>query len=148
MMRQVMVRPTAGSGPSLHVDPLGTEDESSGTELHLGSQDLIRFAGYASAHGFVVSGFDVADAFMTALDEGERVEVSDAMVELLDSFGFEELISAMRDDFDGLYVIGVRLISKDNGMRTDVRRRGFVNTSVVQEAERLLNSAWRELHLR
>lgn len=150
MMSQVVVRPLVGDSSALHVDPVLVEDaalETGGRRLQLGSQDLIRFAGYAADHGFIISGFTLADAFLTPLDLDEQGAVSVEMIAILLAYGAQELDAAMEDDFDGLYVTGVELISSSKGLRIDVRRRGYVDTSVVEEAERLLDSAWRELRL-
>lgn len=150
VVSQAVVRPSPGADFGLHVDLVPADARLSATTghgLHLGSQDLIRFAGYATQHGFRVVHFDVADSQLTPLDADDQREVSDAMVAILREYGDEELDAAMRDDFDGLYVVGVELLSLANGLRIDVRRSGYVDTSVVEEAERLLDSAWRELRL-
>lgn len=149
MMSQVIVRPPVGGRAALHIDPVRAEGvrESDGRTLQLGSQDLIRVAGYAADHGFVVSGFFVADAFLTPLGQEEEREVSASMLEILKTYGPQELDAAMDDDFEGMYVTGVELVSRSRGLRIAVRRRGYVETSVVGEAEQLLNSAWRELRL-
>lgn len=149
MMSQVIVRPPAGGRAALHIDPVQAPGvrQTDGRPLQLGSQDLIRIAGYAAEHGFKVTGFIVADAFLTPLAADEQREVSDSMLQILGTYGTRELNAAMDDDFNGLYVTGVELISRRGGLRIVVRRRGYVETSVVEEAEQLLNSAWRELRL-
>lgn len=146
----MIVRPRVGETAALHIDPLkadGATRTEDGRELHLGSQDLIRFAGYAAGQGFVIAGFAIADPDLTPLNTEEQRELSATMVEILMAHGHNELDAAMRDEFDGLYIIGVELISGDSGLRMDVRRRGFIYTSVVEEAERLLNAAWQTLRL-
>lgn len=150
MMSQVIVRPPCGDNSTLHVDPIGPTGATlpkDGRRLQLGSQDLIRVAGYAMDHGFEVAGFLLADAFLTPLDAAEQHDVSNAMVDILKKYGTAELDDAMENDFDGMYVTGVKLISRLQGLRIEVRRRGYVETSVVEEAEKLLESAWRELRL-
>lgn len=118
-----------------------------GSELHLGSQDLIRLAGYASERNFVVSSFMLADAYLFPLGDAEETELSGRMVDILKMYGAEELEAALREEFDGLYVVGVNLIASSSGMRVSIRRQGYVETSITGDAEVLLNSAWRELHL-
>ncbi|TQJ40603.1 hypothetical protein FBY33_2670 [Arthrobacter sp. SLBN-112] len=113
----------------------------------MGSQDLIRFAIYATAHSFSVASFMIADTRLTLLEPNDQESLSAEMVNILRTYGGEELEAAMGDDFNGLYVVGVELLSTTTGMRMSVRRRGYVETSIVDEAEQLLASAWRELHL-
>lgn len=149
-MSQVIVRPSTGDNPGLHIYPVHKHKSaiaSDGRTLRLGSQDLIRLAGYAADHNFVVKGFAVADAFLSPLDLDEQSSASAAMIEILSRYGDGELNAAMDDDFDGLYVTGVELISPSKGLRISVRRQGYVETTIIEDAERLLNSAWRELHL-
>ncbi|MDM7890685.1 hypothetical protein [Curtobacterium caseinilyticum] len=129
--------------------PRGTgEHPGSAESFHLGSQDLIRLAGFAQENGFQVSQFFVADPYLSPLDSEEERFISERMIQLLNTYGARELRSAMEDEFDGFYVVGVALISKRSGMRITVRRRGFVDTSIVEEAESLLTSAWKERSLR
>lgn len=118
-----------------------------GHELNLGSQDLVRFAEYASEHGFKIASFMIAESNLNPLSREENDETSDSMLQILARFGMRELSHAMSDEFDGLFVVGVNLIDKSSGKRIGVRRHGFVETSAVQQAEELLRSAWRELHL-
>ena len=149
-MSKVVLSPSPDGRTSLRIsnlEPGNTEHSVIGHELHMGSQDLIRFADFASNRGFRISSFMLADPNLSPLIEDEQVEISRQMVELLSAYGGDELEAAMRDEFDGLYVVGVNLIASSSGRRISVRRRGYVETSIVQEAERLLQSAWRELHL-
>lgn len=148
MVSQVLVRPSAGNdAPAVHVDPLDAERPRDARELHFGSQDLIRLAGYSLDRGFVVTGFSVADAWLSQLDAAEQHTVSDLMVEILGTYGWAELSAAMQDEFDGLYVTAVALLSKTTGLRIEVRRDGYVDTSVIDEAQQLLDSAWKDLDL-
>lgn len=149
-MSQVVLSPSVDGRTDLRISQVGAADAtgpSRGRELHLGSQDLIRFAGYASERGFHVASFMIADAYLVALSEEEESEISAEMVEILREYGDRELEAAMRDDFEGLYVVGVNLVLKASGRRLSVRRRGYVETSTVPDAEQLLQAAWQELQL-
>jgi len=135
----------AGPAYAVHI-PSGVEEaDPSSQRLHFGSQDLIRLAGFAQDHGFKVSRFSLADHYLTPLEPDEETQVSRAMVEILRSFDARELRGAMLEDFDGIYVTGVELISVESGHRLTIRRSGFIETSAVFEAEKLLTSAWRVL---
>lgn len=123
------------------------ERSSHSTELHFGSQDLIRVAGFGRDSGFQVARFYIADSYLEPLASDEEHSLSDQFVDILEKFGSAELQSALDDEYQGLYVIGVEMISRATGFRLVVRRRGFVDTSVRDEAEALLNRAWRELML-
>lgn len=150
MVSQVVLSPSQDGRPDLHISPVSgvlNSTPASGGELHLGSQDLIRLASYASTHGFRVASFMIADAYLAPISEDEQADVSNQMVKMLEVFGVSELEAAMSDEYDGLYVVGVNLIAAASGRRVIVRRRGYVDTSIVNEAERLLRSAWQELHL-
>jgi hypothetical protein len=150
MVNKVVLSPSADGSVDLRISQVTTTFPArtpAGSELHLGSQDLIRFASYSSDHGFVVSSFMLADAYLVPLGPEEEAEVSAEMVEALALHGEDELEAAMHDEHAGLYVIGVNLIEPSTGMRISIRRRGYIETSIVQEAERLLESAWRELRL-
>lgn len=149
-MSQVVLNTSADGGTNLRISKVRAGESSGpgrGHELHLGSQDLIRFASYAMQRGFRVTSFMVADAFLVALSPEEEADISTEMVEILNDYGGHELIAAMRDDFDGLYVVGVNLVLKARGRRISVRRRGYVETSIVSDAEELLQAAWQELQL-
>jgi len=150
MVSQVVLSRSEDGHTDLHLGPVLAGHDSpvpKGEELQLGSQDLIRFANYAAAHDFVVSSFMLADASLVPLGKVEQEQISDVMVDALRIYGGDEVEAAMRDEYDGIYVIGVNLVARLSGMRISIRRRGFVETSIVEEAERLLDSAWRELRL-
>lgn len=134
----------------LRINQIATADAAhprSASELHLGSQDLIRFAGYAATQGFAVSSFMIADAHLSPIGGAAHAEASARMVEILRAWDGDELEAAMGDDFDNLYVVGVNVVSRSTGLPISVRRRGYVVTPIVGEAEKLLASAWQELKL-
>ncbi|MFP3579998.1 hypothetical protein SB659_10495 [Arthrobacter sp. SIMBA_036] len=150
MVNKVVLCPSVGGGTDLRISQVSTAFPArtpAGSELHLGSQDLIRFASYACVHGFTVSSFMLADAYLVPLNEDEQAEISAEMVRSLNQYGEDELEASLRDEHAGVYVIGVNLIEPSTGMRISIRRRGYIETSIVQEAEKLLESAWRELRL-
>ncbi|MEG8035386.1 hypothetical protein QP157_08655 [Sphingomonas sp. LR61] len=138
----------AGPAYAVHIPSVVEEANPESKSFHFGSQDLIRLAGFAQENGFKVSRFSLADSYLTPLEADEERRVSRSMVEILGHFDARELRGAMLDEFDGLYVIGVELISKESGHRLTVRRSGFIDTSAVVEAERLLTSAWQVLTFR
>ncbi len=94
-----------------------------------------------------MSAFMLADAHLSPLSGHKQAKSSAQMVEILGAYGGAELEAAMRDDFDGLYVVGVNLAARSTGLTIRVRRRGYVETPIVREAEKLLASAWQELNL-
>lgn len=149
MVSKVVLSASADGGAGLRIDavtgPLPARTPA-GTELHLGSQDLIRLADYALSRGFTIASFMIADGYLVPLDVDEQADLSDEMVEAVRAHGGAELEAAMQDEYDGLYIVGVTLVSAA-GRYVVVKRRGFVETSVVQEAEHLLRSAWQELRL-
>ncbi|WP_160073389.1 hypothetical protein [Pseudoclavibacter sp. 8L] len=147
MLSQVVLSPSSDGRVDLHISALVAGKKHDGRELHLGSQDLIRFAAYATTHGANVTSFMLADPYLAPIDPDEEGAVSDEMVRILREYGGSELVAAMGDEFEGMYVVGVDLISPTDGLHLSLRRRGFVETSVVQAAEVLLADAWRELHL-
>lgn len=150
MMSQVVLSPSADGSTELHIGAVRSNHETrtpKGSELHLGSQDLIRLAGYAMSHEFVASAFMLADASLVPLSREQQAEVSAEIIELLQIHGAAEVDAAMQDDYSGIFVIGVDLIAIASGMRISIRRRGYVETSIAEEAEGLLKSAWRELRL-
>lgn len=149
MVSKVVLGECASGRAGLRIAPIISPLPSRtppGTELHLGSQDLIRLAAYAETRNFLVSSFLLADGYLAPLPDEEQIAPSDQMVDALHFHGVEELEASMQDEHDGLYVVGVTLISS-TGMRVTVKRRGFVETSVLPEAEDLLRSAWQELRL-
>jgi hypothetical protein len=145
MVKRLVLRPGVDA-PAVHIEP---SSELTGPPLHLGSQDLVRLAGFARSNGFQVARFFIADAYLSPLEEAEQLELSADLVKILDDFDEEELEAALADEYDGLYVIGLELISYGSGLRLGVLRSGYVSTSAAEEreAERLMSDAWRELRL-
>lgn len=149
-MNKVVLSDSKDGSRALRVAPVTTANVTrtpAGTELHLGSQDLVRLTAYASERGYVVASFMISDAYLVPLSNDEQLEVSDELVKLLKEYGEDEVEDALQSEYDGLYVVGVQIIEPRSGMRISIRRRGYVETSIVQEAETLLRSAWQELHL-
>jgi hypothetical protein len=120
---------------------------TSGNKLHLGSQDLIRLAAFAAGNGFTVDFFIVADADLTPLNRNLQDKISAVLIEMLHSHGGDEIEAAMREEHDGLYIVGVELISAASGDRILAQRRGLISTSNMAEADNLLDAAWRALQL-
>ena len=149
MVSQLVVQPW-GESPNVHIDvAVGAEwrNGAGAQTLHLGSQDLIRVAGFAQENGFSVVRFFLADSYLFPLDSEDEDVISSELVSILTDFGAREIQSAMHDEHAGLFVIGIELISISSGLRIVLRRRGYVDTSVIDEAKHLLDLAWRELKL-
>ncbi len=149
MVSRVLLSPSSDGG-DLRIIDFGADlpvKTPAGTELHLGSSDLIRLASYAFVHGFEVSSFKMADAYLVPLKADKQREVSNHLLKVFNAHGSDEVEAALQDEYDGLYVVSVELFSSKSRMPITVSRRGFVNTVVRKEAEKLLKSAWRELRL-
>ena len=145
-----MLKTSADGVRDLHIDafnPVPAVRTPPGSELRLGSQDLVRFAAYAFVNQLHVESFQLADPFLMPLNPDDEGEISDDLVEKLQKYGGDEVEAALQDEYEDIYVVGVILISPSSGRRISVRRRGFVDTSITHEAERLLASAWKELQL-
>jgi hypothetical protein len=147
MVSRLVLRPGANT-PPVRIEQSSSEDPT-GTSLHLGSQDLIRVAGFARDNGFRVARFLIADSYLTPLDEDEQREISAQLVTILEQYDADELESALSDDYDGLYIVGVELVSQGTGLRIGLRRSGYVSVSTAElhAAELLISEAWRELRL-
>jgi hypothetical protein len=145
MVKRLVLRPGADV-PGVRIE---APSEGAVESLHLGSQDLIRLAGFARSHGFNVARFLIADGSLTPLDRDEEQEMSDELVAILSEYDADELDAALTEDYDGFYIIGVELVSLATGLRLNVRRSGYISTSAEEEheAERLISDAWRELRL-
>ncbi|UYQ78074.1 hypothetical protein OF385_02575 [Glutamicibacter sp. JL.03c] len=150
MISQVLVRQPNGDSPALRIYPVdstASELMKEGRRLGLGSQDLIRFAGYAKKHGFRITSFSVSDARLNPLPQDDAESTSDSMLQVFNELGVRGLNAAMEFEFDGLYIVGVELRSPKNGLTIDLRRHGYIDTSIPKDAENLIGSAWRELRL-
>lgn len=145
MMRRVTL--TSSRDAPLRFRPLDEAALSSERSLRLGSQDLIRLSAFAVNHGFLVVRFEISDAYLTALDEQESSLISSDLRTILQDFGGRELVAAMHEEFDGLYIVGVELKSTETHRRVTIRRDGFLDSSTPEEAENLLTTAWKALEL-
>lgn len=149
MLNKVVLYPSRDGSARLKVSQAGQVPAKTipGSELHLGTQDLIRFADYAQGRGFKVIGFMIADSYLVPLDDDDQESISEDLAGSLNLYGVNVVEAAMNDEYSGLYLIGVNLIDLSRGLRISVRRRGFVDTTIVEEAEQLLQSAWKDLKL-
>ncbi|WIE76032.1 hypothetical protein [Curtobacterium sp. MCSS17_007] len=145
MMRRVTL--TSSRDAPLRFRPIDDTALNSERPLRLGSQDLIRLAEFAMNNGFMVVRFEISDAYLTALDEQESSLISSDLKTILGDFGGRELIAAMHDEFDGLYIVGVELKSIETHRRATIRRDGYLDSSTPEEAENLLTTAWEALEL-
>lgn len=116
-------------------------------ELHLGNQDLLRLADYAARNGFTLSSISLSDSDLYPLPPDEQAEISSDLIDLYRRFGLGELMAALREDYDGIYAIGISIINNNSGRRMNIRRRGFVETSVTRDAEHFLANALKDLNL-
>lgn len=147
MVQRVTIDRSTKGSRALHVGRVRLNDTADAHTLGLGTQDLIRLAGYAQDQGFKVAGFDISDWHLTPLGREEVQTVSDSMVSIISQYGARELNAAIRDDFAGMRIVGVKLIDGKSGRRMEIRRKGFIETSQVDMAEKLMTSAWKELML-
>lgn len=113
--------------------------------LRLGSQDLIRLAGYAYAHGWELESFRLADSALDELDAAAQRDRSADMIRILHTWGAAELDAAMVTDFDGIYVTGVRLTGP--GGQAVISRGGSIEGPSAPGAARLLTAARDALRL-
>jgi hypothetical protein len=148
MVSRLVLRPGTGD-PAVRIERAPEPESADVPSLHLGSQDLIRVAGFAAANGFQIARFYVSDSYLLPLGDDEQCEISGVLVDVLGEYDAQEVESTMADEYDGLYIVGVELISPTTGLRINLRRRGYISTSVAEEreAELLLSDAWRELRL-
>lgn len=146
MERQLVVSPV-GKETELHIAPVTPISAAASQHLHLGSQDLVRVAGFAAAHGFRLVRFYMADRDLAPLDRVEEDEISDALVSIFEQYDASEVRSALHDEYEGLFVVGIELLSLNSGHRIQLRREGYIDTSVPDEATHLLDRAWRKLRL-
>lgn len=128
-----------------HIGPIAGRAREG--ELHLGSQDLLRIADYATQNGFSFLSISLSDSSLYPLPQDEQDEISGRLIDIYQKFGLAELMITLEDEFDGIYAVGITVVNNSTGRRIKIRRRGFVETSVVQEAENLLSGALRELKL-
>jgi hypothetical protein len=150
MESQVVVGPR-GKPSSLHIasTPVdwSKENESETRRLHLGSQDLVRVAGFAAENGFKLVRFYLSDPYLQPLGSAEEQTISDELVEIFNKYDAQEVRSALRGDYEGLYVVGIELLSRETGFRIHLRREGFIDTAVPEIATNLLTRAWQKLRL-
>lgn len=139
-----VVLSAAGSAAALKIADRSTPEDHA---LHLGSQDLVRVAGFAASHGFRLVRLYLADAWLQPLGQEEEAELSSELVEVFERYGDREVVAALDDDFDGLFVVGIELRSLATGFNVLLRRQGYIDTSVRDEATTLLTEAWRKLRL-
>ena len=145
--RAVLTRRGADTTLELRPQWRALPRETSDDELHLGSQDLLRLADYANRHGFQIASFSLSDTYLSPLASEEQSGISDRLISLYREYGLEELLFALAEEYEGLYITGLTLINIETGRRVQIKRRGYVETSSIQEAETLLRSAWNELNL-
>lgn len=150
MLSQVVLDPSHSGASFLRLNKVTPGERHvlrRGTELHLGSQDLARFAGYAETQGFQVKAFLLADSHDSPLDINEESAISEQMLTILRKYGIDELEDALHDEFAGIWIVGVKLIESESGFRTTVKREGYIETSRPKNAEKLIKSAWKKLQL-
>lgn len=146
MERQLVVKPV-GASAELQIAPVTPISANAAHHLHLGSQDLVRVAGFAVESGFRLVRFNLADRSLAPLDRDEEEAISDALVSIFEQYDAREVRSALQDEFDGLFVVGIELLSLESGQRIHLRREGYIDTSAPDEATNLLARAWRKLRL-
>lgn len=113
--------------------------------IMLGSQDLLRLAGYLKDKGNRVTSFMLADSYLYRLDPEENREISQRLVYLLDEFGLPEVEASFGDEYRGFYVVGVDVIKKGTGESISIRRRGYFHAASPSAVEELLGQAFDSL---
>ncbi len=144
MLTQVVLRSRGGSTEvSLAERGSMPESPSEARAPRLGSQALVRLAGYAVGDaGYRLTNLRLVDTHFEPFAAEYEQELSDELVEILTSHGDREVLSALGDEFAGVTVIGIELHSKSSGRRIEIRRRGVVDTGSLEEAEALVTRAW------
>ena len=112
----------------------------------LGSQDLVRFAAFASAVGVAVEGFEIADSKVRRLDAELERSLSDELVATLREAGQSAALRELDGDFRDYTVVGVKLVDRELRAVT-LRRRGVVDGEEHSAVIALLADAWDELKL-
>lgn len=144
MLTQVILR-SRGSSTEVSLAERGPALESrlDSRIPRLGSQALVRLAGYAvNDGGYRLTNLRLADVHFEPFSAEYEQELSDELVEILASHGDREVLSALGDEFAGVTVIGIELHSNESGRRIEIRRRGVVDTGAPKEAEALVARAW------
>lgn len=150
MMGQVVIQPAQSGASELRILPMPNYqsfEPAVGNALKLGSQDLIRLAIFAKNSGHRVTGFMIADRELYRLTTDEEREISDRLVELLNTYGGEEVAAALRDEYRGLYIIGIDIVQRETLTRLSIRRQGIIRTSTESIARSFLQNAWEKLSL-
>lgn len=104
-----------------------------------GNQSLIRLAGFAVREGFEIINFGIADEHLNPIDRLRESEVSALMVEMLETYGAEEVNDAMFDEFDRLYVTHFTFLSQHTRNQMSIQRNSIVEVSSVTDEFSLLN---------
>jgi hypothetical protein len=147
MATQVVLNPH-GRAPELSIDDVpqfGRVRESQ--VLHLGSQDLLRVAAFATKNGFDLIRVYWNDSYLQPLDQASEDDLSGELLDILSQFGEQEALAALDEDFSGLLLVGVELRSHATGATILLRRRGYIDTVERDEARNLLTHAWQKLRL-
>jgi hypothetical protein len=150
MLSQLVVRL---ADHSLHLEPRNAGDdpvafdrpESGQIVPRLGSRDLIRLAGFAVDHGYLLDAVIVRDRTMSPLPSELEDEVSDRLVETLRS-GAPLANDALSGDRGPYTVVEIELTTSD--METiRVGRLGTVESFSDDATSGLMEPAWTQLHL-
>lgn len=78
----------------------------------VGSQDMIRLSDMATDNYYTIRDFKLANESLDPIEKDRSQAVSAKMKEIICEYGGEELESAMKDDFKGIYVTGIYLHSE------------------------------------
>lgn len=105
-------------------------------DLRLGSQGLIRLAGYINDNGRTVTRFELVD---NLFDPAPHIPT---MIQIITTYGSSELEGAMWDEYAGLYIVAAHF---RGGL--SISRWGIIETDSPVPLTHLIRRAHMALHL-
>lgn len=107
--------------------------------MNAGSADIISIAAFAFEKGYDIDKFIVGDAYLQPIGNViEAKENSDALIGMIDHYGVEEAHAAMQDEYNNLYILGVKL---SGDAKVEFHRNAVVRTTNQDVATDLLTEA-------
>lgn len=99
-------------------------------KVNMGSQDLIMTAGYLYENNYEILFIEASDSNLEPLSAKTSAIVSKEMIYVLETYGCNELQAAMRDDFDGLYVVDLTVKNRRSERIYSVSRNQIIETNI------------------
>lgn len=99
-------------------------------KVNMGSQDLIMTAGYLCENNYEILFIEASDSNLEPLLAKNSATVSKEMIYMLETYGCNELQDAMRDDFDGLYVVDLTVKNRRSKRIYSVSRNQIIETNI------------------